>query len=70
VDLVGLLVGDLNAELLLSRSLESWLLIFSEGNKLSAYLLNGHDNLDGIQAVQTEVVGEVGNTVDLDIGKC
>ena len=43
VDLVGLLVGDLNAELLLYR----------------------HDNLDGVQAVQAEVVAEVGGGLDL-----
>lgn len=34
---------------------------------MSAYLLNGHHDLNGIQAVQTEVVREVGNTVDLMI---
>ena len=43
VDLVGLLVGDLNAELLLYR----------------------HDDLDGVQAVQAEVVAEVGGGLDL-----
>ena len=43
VDLVGLLVGDLNAELLLYR----------------------HDDLDGVQAVQAEVVVEVGGGLDL-----
>lgn len=32
---------------------------------MSAYLLNSHHNLDGIQAVQAKVVGEVGNAVDL-----
>lgn len=29
------------------------------------YLLNGHDYLDGVQAVQAEVVGEVGGGGDL-----
>ena len=43
VDLVGLLVGDLNAELLLYR----------------------HDDLDRVQAVQAEVVAEVGRGLDL-----
>ena len=38
---------------------------FPEGNSMGAYLLNGHHNLNGIQAVQAKVVGEVGNTVDL-----
>ena len=32
---------------------------------MSAYLLNSHHNLDGIQAVQAKVVGEVGNAGDL-----
>ena len=40
---IGLLVRDLDAELLLYR----------------------HNNLDGIQAVQTKVVGEVGSGLDL-----
>jgi hypothetical protein len=32
-----------------------------------AYLLNGHDDLNGVQAVQTEVVGEVGSAVNLQV---
>lgn len=43
MDGIGLLVRDLDAELLLYR----------------------HNNLDGIQAVQTKVVGEVGSGLDL-----
>jgi hypothetical protein len=43
VDRVGVLVGDLDAEL----------------------LLNGHDDLDGVEAVKTEVVGEVSGGLDL-----
>jgi hypothetical protein len=43
VDRVGVLVGDLDAEL----------------------LLDGHDDLDGIEAVETEVIGEVGGGLDL-----
>jgi hypothetical protein len=38
---------------------------FPEGNNVGAYLLDGHDDLNGIQAVQAKVVGEVRNTVDL-----
>lgn len=43
VDGIGLLVGDLDAELLLYR----------------------HNNLNGIQAIETKVVGEVGSGLDL-----
>jgi hypothetical protein len=43
VNAVGVLVGDLDAEL----------------------LLDGHDDLDGIEAVKTEVVGEVSGGLDL-----
>ena len=43
VDRVGILVGDLNAEL----------------------LLDGHDDLDGVKRVETEVVGEVSGGLDL-----
>jgi hypothetical protein len=43
VDGISILVGDLNAEL----------------------LLDGHDDLDGVEAVQTEVIGEVGSGFDL-----
>lgn len=43
---------------------------FSEEKNSSAYLLDGHHHLDGIQAVETEVVGEVRDTVDLRIKTC
>lgn len=43
VDAVGVLVRDLDAEL----------------------LLDGHDDLDGVEAVEAEVVGEVGGGLDL-----
>jgi hypothetical protein len=43
VDAVGVLVGNLDAKL----------------------LLNGHDDLDGVEAVEAEVVGEVGGGLDL-----
>jgi hypothetical protein len=43
VDGVGVLVGDLNAEL----------------------LLDGHDDLNGVERVKAEVVGEVGGGLDL-----
>lgn len=43
---------------------------FSEEKNSSAYLLNGHHHLDGVQAVETEVVGEVRNTVDLMVEIC
>lgn len=66
VDLVGLLVGDLDAELLLVQLSETCTVpVFSEGKNSSTYLLDGHHHLDGVQAVKTEIVGEVGNTVDL-----
>lgn len=67
VDLVGLLVGDLNAELLwelldIHHILCNW--SFPEG-KWGAYLLDGHHNLNCVQAVKAKVVGEVGSAVDL-----
>lgn len=43
MDAVGILVGDLDAEL----------------------LLDGHDDLNGVEAVETEVVGEVSGGLDL-----
>lgn len=43
VDGVGILIGDLDAELLLYR----------------------HNNLNGVQAVQAQVVGEVSSGLDL-----
>jgi hypothetical protein len=43
VDRVGILVGNLDAEL----------------------LLDGHDDLHGVQAVQTEVIGEVRGRLNL-----
>lgn len=46
MDGVGVLVGDLDAEL----------------------LLDGHDDLNGVETVQTEVVGEVGGRLDLEGG--
>lgn len=46
MDGVGVLVGNLDAEL----------------------LLNGHDDLDGIQGVETQVVGEVRSGLDLFYG--
>lgn len=65
VDLVGLLVGDLNAELLLEGGLAIGAVgVFPEGKRI-AYLLNGHHDLNGVQAVKAEVVGEVGDASDL-----
>jgi hypothetical protein len=46
VDGVGVLVGDLDAEL----------------------LLDGHDDLNGVETVQAEVVGEVSSGLDLSWG--
>lgn len=43
MDAVSVLVGDLDAEL----------------------LLDGHDDLNGVEAVEAEVVGEVGGGFDL-----
>lgn len=39
--------------------------MYKPGYMRYPYLLNGHDDLNGIQAVQTEVVREVRGTVDL-----
>jgi hypothetical protein len=39
--------------------------LFPRERKRVAYLLNGHHDLNGVQAVETEVVGEVGNAGDL-----
>lgn len=42
--------------------------VFPEGKRI-AYLLNGHHDLHGVQAVKPEVVGEVGDAGDLiDMG--
>lgn len=38
--------------------------VFSE-EKQVAYLLDGHHDLNGVQAVETEVIGEVGDAGDL-----
>lgn len=38
--------------------------VFPEGKRI-AYLLNGHHDLHGVQAVKPEVVGEVGDAGDL-----
>ena len=66
VDGIGLLVGDLNAELLLQvRTIIS----FPKARQQSIYLLNGHHDLNGIQAVKTEVICEVGAGVDLEFGE-
>lgn len=70
MDLVGLLVGDLKAELLLAKWSDLFWAIFSEEKDWGAYLLNGHHYLDGVQAVKTEVVREVGGAVDLMVDRC
>ena len=62
MDAIGILVGDLNAEFL--QTSYQYDIIRNHANGHS-YLLNGHDDLNGIQAVQAEVVGEVRSTVDL-----
>jgi hypothetical protein len=71
VDLIGLLVGDLEAEFLLAKWSDFCsAAIFSEEKDWGAYLLDGHHHLDGVQAVKTEVVGEVGGAVDLMVDRC
>lgn len=35
--------------------------------KPGAYLLNGHHDLDSVQAVQTKVVREVGSAINLQV---
>lgn len=37
---------------------------------VSTYLLDGHHNLNGIQAVQAEVVGKVRSGLDLFARRC
>lgn len=64
VDTIGLLVGDLNAEFLLVPC--QYLNQFPANPMISvSYLLNSHHNLNSVQAVQSEVVREVGSAVDL-----
>lgn len=35
------------------------------GDLDAEFLLNGHDDFDGIEGVETEVIGEVGDGLDL-----
>ena len=75
VDLVGILVRDLNAELLLRTSKPDVEDISTAAGDPTAakhgtggvvsYLLDSHHNLHGVQAVQTQVVGEVRRFGDL-----
>ena len=70
MDLVGILVGDLDAELLffLSRAPVSEAIlprVVVREQHLRSYLLNGHDNLDGIERVESQVVGKVRRLGDL-----
>lgn len=73
VDGICVLVGDLDAELLYYipvSAMNSYLLCDQELSSAlhkgqSPYLLNGHHNLDGVQAVQAQVVGEVCVGLDL-----
>jgi hypothetical protein len=53
VDGIGLLVRDLNAEFL-TESATAFALLKHQTN-----LLNGHDDLYGVKAVETQVVVEV-----------
>lgn len=55
VDSIGLLVGDLNAKFLYARLIIKLPL----GKHVTTNLLNCHDDLDGVQAVESKVVGEV-----------
>lgn len=62
MDRVGLLVGDLDAELLLGCQYNgSSLMRYG----VCAYLLDGHHDLNGVEAVETEIVREVGGGLDL-----
>lgn len=66
VDGIGILVGDFDAEFLfegknISIQLKVGIIVIT----LYPYLLNGHNNLNGIQAVKSKVVCEVGGAVDL-----
>lgn len=40
------------------------------GNLDAEFLLDGHDDLDGVKAVQAEVVGEVSGGLDLYCEAC
>jgi hypothetical protein len=60
VDGIGLLIGDLDAEFLGDVSIRILHCSCSETN-----LLNSHDNLYGVETVQSEVVVEVGLGVEL-----
>jgi len=43
--------------------------IISEEKDWGTYLLNGHHHLDGVQAVEAEVVREVGGAADLMVDR-
>jgi hypothetical protein len=60
VDGIGLLVGDLDAEFLGDISIRA---LHGLCNKTD--LLNSHDNLYGVETVQSEVVVEMGLGVEL-----
>lgn len=64
VDSIGLLVGDLNAELLLAPC-QYQNHFLANPMILVSYLFNSHHNLNSVQAVQSEVIREVGGAVDL-----
>ena len=69
VDRVGVLVWDLNAELLYGTTRQHMCCRSKRTGirplRASPYLLNSHDHLDGIEAVQSEVVREVCGLGDL-----
>ena len=67
---VRILIGDLNAELLHAGASVSKTLRSNQGGGRNAggsspYLLNGHHDLHGVQAVQAKVVCEVCRRLDL-----
>lgn len=77
MNLVGVLVRDLDAELLYpkTQTISHPSIVFSPrvapacvcvlSMRLKAYLLNSHHDLNGVQAVQTKVVREVSGRGDL-----
>lgn len=64
VDRVGVLVRDLKAEFLEAQSLSVLGPPVTASSRLP-YLLNGHDNLNSVQTVQAQIIGEVRSGLDL-----
>lgn len=59
VDVISILVWDLNAEFLLARIRVVSLIVMTLCVLHCTNLFDGNDNLDGVQAIQAEIVGEM-----------